>query len=137
MRDPQEFFDEFQDVYVTKYMLDRARHIVEKKSGRFEPEKFEDQYETALIELINQKRAGKPLVPKERPRGENVVDLMEALRRSVSGGAAEGQTPKKAAKKPRKATSGQKEILMPIAGKKAAKESVVKKPAAKSQRKSA
>jgi DNA end-binding protein Ku len=41
------------------------------------------EYETAPIDLINQKRAGKPITPKERPRGENVVDLMEALRKSV------------------------------------------------------
>jgi DNA end-binding protein Ku len=137
VRDPKEFFDEIQDVKVTKDMLDLARHIVETKSGRFEPEKFEDQYETALIELINQKRAGKPIVPKERPRGENVVDLMEALRRSVSGGAAEPTAPKKSGKKPRKAAAGQKEMLMPIGGKKQAKEAATKKPSAKPQRRSA
>lgn len=33
-----------------------------------ESEKFEDHYETALVDLINQKRAGKPIRPKERPR---------------------------------------------------------------------
>lgn len=66
-------------------MLDLAKHIVNQKTGEFEPEKFEDHYETALIDLIDHKRAGKPIVPKERPRGENVVDLMEALRRSVGG----------------------------------------------------
>ena len=102
----------------------------------FEPEKFEDHYETALIDLINQKRAGKPIRPKERPRGENVVDLMEALRRSV-GAAAETSAPKKPAKKPRKASAGQKEMLMPIAGKKQAKEAAAKKPSAGRQRKSA
>ena len=64
MRDPQEYSDEIQDVKVTKDMLDLAGHIVEQKSSRFEPEKFEDQYETALIDLINQKRAGKPIRPK-------------------------------------------------------------------------
>src|SRR5262249_4960362 len=85
VRSEHEYFDEIQDVKVTKDMLDLARHIVNQKSGSFEPEKFEDHYETALIELINQKRAGKPIRPKERPRGENVVDLMEALRRSVGG----------------------------------------------------
>src|SRR5689334_8428141 len=52
---------------------------------------FEDQYETALVDLINQKRAGKPITPKDRPRGENVVDLMEALRRSVGGAATESK----------------------------------------------
>ena len=49
------------------------------------PDKFEDQYETALVDLINQKRAGKPITAKERPRGENVVDLMDALRKSIGG----------------------------------------------------
>jgi DNA end-binding protein Ku len=117
-------------------MLDLAKHIVNQKSGNFEPEKFEDHYETALIDLINQKRAGKTIRPKERPRGENVVDLMEALRRSVGGAAAETKAPKKAAKKP-KAAAGQKEMLMPIEGKKPAKETAAKKPAGRQQRKSA
>ena len=88
VRDPAEYFDEIQDVKVTKDMLDLARHIVEQKSGSFEPGRFEDQYETALIDLINQKRAGKPITAKARPRGENVVDLMEALRKSIGGAAA-------------------------------------------------
>jgi DNA end-binding protein Ku len=138
VRDPAEYFDEIQDVKVTKDMLDLARHIVEQKSGSFEPDKFEDQYETALIDLINQKRAGKPIVAKERPRGENVVDLMDALRKSIGGGAGTAtKAPKKSAKKPRKAAAGQKEMLMPIAGKKPAKEAAAKKPAAKAQQKSA
>src|SRR6266478_6317061 len=119
VRSQDEYFDEIQDVKVTKDMLDLARHIVNQKAGRFEPDKFEDQYETALVDLINQKRAGKPITPKERPKGENVVDLMEALRRSVGGRAAEttAKSPGKTAKKPRKAAAGQKEMLMPIEGK--------------------
>lgn len=137
VRSEHEYFDEIQDVKVTKDMLDLARHIVNQKSGSFEPERFEDQYETALIELINQKRAGKPITPKERPRGENVVDLMEALRRSVGGAAAEISPRKKPAKESRKSSAGQKEMLMPITGKKQAKEPTTKKPAAKPQRKSA
>ena len=126
VRSEDEYFDEIQDVKVTKDMLDLAKHIVNQKSGHFEPGKFEDQYETALIDLINQKRAGKPITPKERPRGENVVDLMEALKRSVGGAAAEPKSPKKSAKRPRKAADGQKEMLMPIAGKKPAKEAAAR-----------
>jgi DNA end-binding protein Ku len=137
VRSEAEYFDEIEDVKVTKDMLDLAKHIVNQKSGRFEPEKFEDHYETALVDLINQKRAGKPITPKERPRGENVVDLMDALRKSVGGATADTNAPKKGAKKPRKAAAGQKEMLMPIAGKKQAKETAAKKPAARSQRKSA
>jgi DNA end-binding protein Ku len=67
VRSEAEYFDEIQDVKVTKDMLDLAKHIVNQKSGNFEPEKFEDHYETAFIDLINQKRSGKPIIPKERP----------------------------------------------------------------------
>ncbi|MCK1437048.1 Ku protein [Bradyrhizobium sp. 15] len=136
VRSEQEYFDEIQDVKLTKDMLDLARHIVNQKAGRFEPEKFEDHYETALIELINQKRTGKPITPKEKPAATNVVNLMEALRRSVGQDAAPAKSGKPA-KKPKKASAGQKEMLMPIAGKKATKETAAKKPAAKPQRTSA
>jgi DNA end-binding protein Ku len=83
VRSEQEYFDEIQDVKVTKDMLDLAKHIVNQKAGRFAPDKFEDKYEAALVDLINKKRNGQPLAKKERPAGGNVVDLMEALRRSV------------------------------------------------------
>jgi DNA end-binding protein Ku len=137
VRSEKEYFDDIQDVRVTKDMLDLAKHIVNQKSGHFEPDKFEDQYESALLDLINQKRAGKSIAAKARPRGENVVDLMDALRKSIGGGAATAaEPPKKAAKKPRKAAAGQKEMLMPIAGKKP-KEAAAKKSASKPQRKSA
>ena len=131
VRDPAEYFDGIEDVKVTKDMLELARHIVNQKSGHFEPDKFEDQYETALIDLINQKRSGKPIVAKERPRGENVVDLMDALRKSIRGGGAQPEPSKKPAKKAKKAASGQKEMLMPITGKKPAKETVAKKASTK------
>jgi DNA end-binding protein Ku len=139
VRSEQEYFDEIQDVKVTKDMLDLARHIVNQKAGQFDPGKFEDHYETALVDLINQKRAGTMIRPKERPKGENVVDLMEALRQSVGREKATqpASAPKKSGKKPRKATVGQKEMLMPIAGKKPAKETAAKKPAAGARRKSA
>ena len=68
-----------------------------------------------------------------------MVDLMEALRRSDVAGLPHHGTkaPKKSGKKPRKAAAGQKEMLMPIAGKKQAKETATKKPAARAHRKSA
>ena len=58
VRSEKEYFDDIQDVKITKDMLDLAKHIVEQKSGSFEPEQFEDRYEQALIDLINQKRNG-------------------------------------------------------------------------------
>jgi DNA end-binding protein Ku len=138
VRSEDEYFDEIQDIKVTKDMLDLAKHIVNQKSGHFEPDKFKDQYETALIDLINQKRAGKPITPKERPRGDNVVDLMEALKRSVGGAASETKASKKSKKLGRAAADGQKEMLMPISGKnQAKKETAARKPTARQRRKSA
>jgi DNA end-binding protein Ku len=61
---------------------------------------------------------------------------MEALRQSVGREAAPAKAAKPA-KKPRKAAAGQKEMLMPIAGKKLEEEAAAKKPSARSQRKSA
>src|SRR6476469_6631904 len=110
VRDAAEYFDDIQDVKVTKDMLELARHIVNQKAGHFEPDKFEDQYETALIDLINQKRAGKPISANERPRGENVVDLMDALRKSIGASATAAGPTKKPAKKPPKVASSQKEM---------------------------
>jgi DNA end-binding protein Ku len=118
-------------------MLDLARHIVNQKAGRFEPAKFEDHYEAALVELINKKRSGKPVTAKARPRGENVVDLMDALRQSIGQASP---SPGKPARKSRKASAGQKEMLMPIQGnaaKEAGKGTGAKKPATKPQRRSA
>jgi DNA end-binding protein Ku len=134
VRDEKEYFDEIQDVKVTKDMLDLAKHIVEKKSGSFDPSKFEDHYESALTELINQKRSGKPIAVQARPKGENVVDLMEALKRSIAGDPSPAK-----GKKPRKATAGQKEMLLPISGKRTAKQEAKKadKPAAARTRKRA
>jgi len=123
IRDEKEYFDEIQDVKVTKDMLDLAKHIVNQKTSEFEPEKFEDHYEEALTELINAKRNGKTIAAKPRPKGENVVDLMDALKKSL---ASEAVAPK--GKKPRKASAGQREMLLPIEG---------KKPAAKKAAKSA
>jgi DNA end-binding protein Ku len=116
VRDEKEYFDEIQDVKVTKDMLDLAKHIVSQKSADFEPERFEDHYEEALTKLINAKRQGKVISQKPRPSGTNVVDLMDALKKSL---ASEAAAPK--GKKPRKASAGQREMLLPIEGEKPAK----------------
>ena len=129
IRDENEYFDDIHDVKVTKDMLDLAKHIVEQKSGSFEPEEFEDRYESALIELINQKRNGVTTTAKAAPKtGGNVINLMDALKRSL---ASEKQSaPPAKGKKPRKAAAGQREMLLPISGsgKRAAKETAKEAP---------
>ena len=68
VHDEKEYFDEIQDVKVTKDMLDLAKHIVSQKTADFEPEKFEDHYEEALTELINASATERPSRPS-RARG--------------------------------------------------------------------
>src|SRR3981189_237317 len=68
VRSEKEYFDDIQDVKITKDMLDLAKHIVEQKSGSFEPDAFEDRYESALIDLINQKRNGVRTTAKSAPK---------------------------------------------------------------------
>src|SRR5713101_2613162 len=88
VRSADEYFDDIQDVKVTRDMLDLARHIVNQKAGHFEPDKFEDQYETALLDLINQKRAGKPIAAQEQGRGRGGRDrgAEEVSQEAAQGG---------------------------------------------------
>src|SRR3981081_842537 len=81
VRRSEEYFEDIEDVKITKEMLDLARHIVETKSGHFDPSKFEDHYESALQDLLEKKQKGQPIARIEtRPSGGNIVDLMGALR---------------------------------------------------------
>jgi DNA end-binding protein Ku len=83
VRDEKDYFDEIESIKVPPDMLKLATHILETKKGHFEPEKFEDRYENALKDLIKAKRAGKAPPTLAEPRPSNVVNLMDALRRSA------------------------------------------------------
>jgi DNA end-binding protein Ku len=135
VRDENEYFDDIQDVKLTKDMMDLAKHIVETKTGHFEPDKFKDRYETALKELVEKKMKGiKIEAPRERDEPTKVINLMDALRRSVR--SEQQQTGRKQpAKRGRKRVEGQKEMLFPIAGKKPAKEVARKSTRAAGRRK--
>ena len=135
VRDENEYFDDIQDVKLTKDMMDLAKHIVETKTGHFEPEKFKDHYETALRELVEKKMKGiKIEAPRERDEPTKIINLMDALRRSVR--SEQQQTGRKQpGKRGRKRVEGQKEMLFPIAGKKPAKEVARKSTRAAGRRK--
>jgi DNA end-binding protein Ku len=102
VRGSSEYFDDIQDVKITKDMLELAKHIVEQKSGHFDPDKFEDHYEAALQELLEKKQKGQPLAKMAPRTSSNVVNLMDALRESLksSGGQKEAATAKKPKGKP-------------------------------------
>jgi DNA end-binding protein Ku len=132
VRKAEDYFDDIKDIKVEAEMLKLAEHILESKTADFDPAGFEDRYENALVEMLRTKQAGfKPPKGKEKPAAPtNVVNLMEALRKSIADGrGAEGRSTKKG----RKRVEGQREMLLPIAGKKAAAESG-KKPARASTR---
>jgi DNA end-binding protein Ku len=86
------YFEEIPDIDIPAEMLDLAKHIIKKMTGKFDPSEFEDRYENALIELIRSKQKGTPIKPQPTHRQANVINLMDALRRSVE---AEKGTPAK------------------------------------------
>jgi DNA end-binding protein Ku len=86
---PKQAFDDIPDAKPDPRMVDIARKIIEQQEGPFEPSQFEDRYEKALRELIKRKERGEKPVKSEPVEDTNVVDLMEALKRSLKnkGGA--------------------------------------------------
>jgi DNA end-binding protein Ku len=84
VRDEKNYFDEIPDTKVPSDMLNLAVHILESKKSKFDPDEFEDRYETALSELIRAKQAGKPAPKVSAPKPSNVINLMDALKRSVN-----------------------------------------------------
>ena len=99
VRNDAVYFEDIPDLKIGSDMLDLAMHIVETKAAHFDPAKFEDRYEQAVAELIQSKRAGQIVTVKPSPRPSNVVNLMDALRRSVqSEQGAGGTKPGKRAK---------------------------------------
>ena len=83
VRDEKDYFDDIENIKVPADMLKLAIHILETKKGHFNPGKFEDRYENALQDLIKAKRAGKAPPVVSEPRPSNVINLMDALRRSA------------------------------------------------------
>jgi DNA end-binding protein Ku len=83
VRKEEEYFDAIPDEKVPKDMLELATHIVETKKGHFDPATFEDRYEDALKDLLKKKQSGEQIeAPRERAPAK-VINLMDALRRSV------------------------------------------------------
>jgi DNA end-binding protein Ku len=82
---PQVAFDEIPNAKPDPRMVQIARKIIEQQEGDFEPEKFQDRYEQALRDLIRRKERGEKLVTAEPVEESNVIDLMEALQKSLKG----------------------------------------------------
>ena len=87
VRDAQDVFADIKPIKIDKDMLALAKDLIESKAGEFQPAEMQDQYETALTELLKQKQKGFMPKPVRGDSGArpNVINLMDALRRSVKG----------------------------------------------------
>jgi len=108
VRDEKDYFKGIPQPRIGKDMVKLAEHILDSKAGRFNPDKFKDQYENALKKLVRRKASGKKIqVAEPEEKKGNVIDLMEALRNSVkgkkSGGAKKGAARKRPARRRRAA----------------------------------
>ena len=119
LRDPAEYFGDIKKVAVDEGQLSLAKELIKRKASRFVPEKFKDEYEAALRELVDAKVKHAPI-----PRGEparktaKVINLMDALRKSVRGDMGGGANVKASSSKP--AASGSRKgiaLVKPAAGK--------------------
>jgi DNA end-binding protein Ku len=103
IKSADKFFEEVPDVKIDKEALDLAVELIDRKSGAFEPEKFRDEYNDAVWELINAKIEHRaPSIVTGEPGTAKIINIMDALKKSVKqqGKAAppsKGQQPKKAA----------------------------------------
>lgn len=99
LRDPAKYFEEIKKVPIDEDQLSLAKELIKRKSGKFEPDKFKDEYEAALREMIEAKVKHAP-IPREEPapKKAKVINLMDALRKSVRGEEAPAAKKKGVAK---------------------------------------
>jgi DNA end-binding protein Ku len=128
VRSDADYFEDIPDLKIGKDMMELAKHIVESKAGHFDPKQFTDHCEAALKDLIDKKAKGVKIAPRPERTSAPVINLMEALRRSVASQSS-NKTISARPKPGKKRIPGQKEMLLPITGKKATAEE--RKPAAR------
>jgi DNA end-binding protein Ku len=88
LQNPEQFFSAVPGAKPEKELLSLATELIERKAKPFEPKAFKNQYDLALRELIDAKMEHrKPHEIEEPQLGAKVINLMDALKRSVTGGA--------------------------------------------------
>jgi DNA end-binding protein Ku len=136
VREAGVYFEDIPDLKLPAEMSELAGHIIDTKASHFDPKKFEDHYENALVELLRQKQAGQVIEPvKEEAPPQRVINLMDALRASI--GTEAGKKPPAPSAKARAAgrpAKGTPKGTTSAGGRTAAKSttSVATHPAAKS-----
>jgi DNA end-binding protein Ku len=128
LRDPAEYFRDIKKVAINEDSLELAETLIKKKAAKFDPSKFVDGYEAALKELVEAKVHNAP-IPKDEAQPatrNNVVNLMDALRRSLDNKEAASAGP---GKKSPKSVPATKEGIALIKGQSAAKHATKRKSA--------
>lgn len=102
VRQDAEYFSDITETKLPAELLDIAEVIIDRKSGHFEPAKFTDRYEEAVVNLLKAKQAGQVFTVQETPAPSKVVNIMDALKRSLEaeGGSAAARRPRAPSKKP-------------------------------------
>jgi Ku protein len=94
LRDEGDYFDDIKSPRISKDMVELASHILDTKAAHFDPSKFKDEYENALKALVRRKASGKTIkAPERETKPDNIVNLMDALKASLKGGAAKQPAP--------------------------------------------
>ena len=93
LRDPAEYFKDIKKVAVNADSLELAMELIKRKAAKFDPDKFKDGYEAAVRELVEAKikHARYRRTRVAAPTRGQVINLMDALRKSVAGDAAAGK----------------------------------------------
>jgi DNA end-binding protein Ku len=108
IRDEAPYFEDIPELKLPKEMLDLATHIVNTKSGHFDPSQFQDRYENALVDLLKKKEAGEKIEPAREVAAPKVVNLMDALRASIDAEKKKAPEPSIQARRPAKKKASQK-----------------------------
>ena len=89
LREAKDYFYDIPDMKVEPELLALAQHVLKTKEAKFDPTRFVDRYEQAVVEMLQQKQAGLPATVKTFPPPRAVPDLMEAFRKSLASVQAE------------------------------------------------
>jgi DNA end-binding protein Ku len=130
VRQGGEIFDEISDVKLPGEMLDIAQEIINRMSGHFEPDTFTDRYEEAVVAMLRAKQQGETFTVPEPSQPANVVNIMDALKKSLEAAGGEGAVRRpRAPSKPSKAGDAEASSAPPA--KEAARKPAAKKTAAR------
>ena len=84
VRSEAEYFADIPEIKLPDEMLRIAEHILETKTADFDPAFLEDRYRTVLVEMLRSRQAELPTISAPPPSPENVINLMDALKRSLA-----------------------------------------------------